>query len=246
MSDNKRREADFYPTPKTLVAKGVSLALERYTDRTSIFPWATRNMSFLDPGCGPDARFAEHADTLCFGDIVGVDIGTDRGIGLSEKPNVSLYWGVDFLDGEDSDWGHPEKYDIICGNPPFSLAEQFVSRCLELVAPEGVVCLLLRLGFWESQARVPLLTEFPPAMTYVLSQRPSFYSDSGIGKTDGTAYAYFVWDGRVVRKIHKSLGISPGINILSWRGNPKKCEGGPSALQNRIKIPQILSRMHGC
>lgn len=236
--------ADFYPTPTPLVKLGVNLAIHRckkihpHVRAAMDFPQTNPftdfdPLSFLDPGCGPDARFARYAAKIGFGECVGVDIG-GRGDfdpescvhgGLDIEPPYAplVYFGTDYLNtppggcGWRPEWVKPGYYDLVCGNPPFSLAEPFVRRSLEMVAPDGVVSLLLRLGFWESAARIPFFDEFPPAETHVLAQRPSFYTDTGIGKTDGTAYAWFLWDGQLVRRVARSLGYRPTIKMVSWR-----------------------------
>lgn len=211
----KRRESDLYPTPTPLVGEGVRLAMERLARGNGISSLNLEELLFLDPGCGPDARFAMLAHELGFGEVLGVDIlSTDI-----ESSHTFETYQDDFLglDKGLSEWFNPEKFDIVCGNPPFSLAEKFVRRSLEMVHPMGVVCFLLRLAIWESKDRIPFLNEFKPAETHVLSQRPSFYSDNGIGKTDGTAYAFFLWDGAEMRKILKGMGVKPTIDNLVWR-----------------------------
>lgn len=99
--------------------------------------------------------------------------------------------GVDYLTTE-----YPEK-DIIITNPPYSLAQEFVTKALT-EAP--VVVMLLRLGFLASQKRKEWLKANPPTSLIVLSKRPSFTGD---GKTDGADYAWVVWD-----KLN-NLGLKP-------------------------------------
>lgn len=75
-------------------------------------------------------------------------------------------------------------------NPPFILAEAFARECLKLAAPQGAtVALLLRLAFLETATRAPFHVEHP-ADIYPFATRPSFVVD---GKTDSTAYAWWVW-----------------------------------------------------
>lgn len=213
--EKTRKECDYYATPSPLVSCGVNLAAQRFARGTKEILLHLEDLTFLDPGCGPDARFAAYAHELGFGEVLGVDIHpTDI-----EPSHTFETYRDDFL-GQGDDlgaWFNPGQYDIVCGNPPFSLAEKFIRRSLELVSPMGVVCFLLRLGFWESKDRIPFLKEFKPAETHVLSQRPSFYTDSGIGKTDGTAYAFFLWDGAEIRRILKGMGVQSTIHNLIWR-----------------------------
>jgi hypothetical protein len=76
---------------------------------------------------------------------------------------------------------------VIVGNPPYADAEAHIVHAHEL----GPVAIgfLLRLGFLESNARVPFWHAFPPTAVRVLSKRPSFTG----GGTDSTAYAWFEW-----------------------------------------------------
>ena len=46
-----------------------------------------------------------------------------------------------------------KKYDLIIGNPPFSLALEFIQRAFQVVKPGGKVIFLLRTAFLESDRR---------------------------------------------------------------------------------------------
>lgn len=99
--------------------------------------------------------------------------------------------GVDYLNTE-----YPHV-DCIITNPPYSLAQEFVTKGL---GEADVVIMLLRLGFLESQVRNKWWQENKPSSLMVLSQRPSFTEN---GKTDGSGYAYFIWDKK------NRLGLEP-------------------------------------
>lgn len=77
----------------------------------------------------------------------------------------------------------------IITNPPYSLAFEFVQSCWAT----GVrsMAMLLRLGFLESEKRHEWLSANPPSQFIVCSTRPSFTGD---GNTDGTGYAWFIWE----------------------------------------------------
>lgn len=80
--------------------------------------------------------------------------------------------------------------DVYITNPPFSLAEGFARALIERAAPKGAtVALLLRLAFLESASRIPFHDKHPSDI-YPFATRPSFSPD---GKTDSSAYAWFVW-----------------------------------------------------
>jgi hypothetical protein len=78
---------------------------------------------------------------------------------------------------------------MIIGNPPFSLAQEFLEKCFEIAKDDTYVVMLLRLAFLESRKRHKFWQENPLHKLYVLSERPSFIN----GKTDATAYGWFVW-----------------------------------------------------
>jgi len=79
-------------------------------------------------------------------------------------------------------------FDLIIGNPPFSLAQKFVEASLAVLAPGGTCAMLLRLAFLESSKRRRFHMAHPCEVN-VLPRRPSF---TGVG-TDSAAYAWFVW-----------------------------------------------------
>lgn len=82
------------------------------------------------------------------------------------------------------------KYDIVIGNPPYSLAKEFVEKCIDSLNDEGVLIFLLRTAFLESKSRYEFWQRNPLSGLYTLSKRPSF---TGHG-TDATSYSWFIWD----------------------------------------------------
>lgn len=85
---------------------------------------------------------------------------------------------------------HTGKYDVIIGNPPYSLAQEFIEKSLNMLTENGKLIFLLRTNFLESQKRAEWWQARIPQGLYVLSKRPSF---TGKG-TDATSYSWFVWD----------------------------------------------------
>lgn len=90
--------------------------------------------------------------------------------------------GVDYLSTK---YNH---VDCIITNPPYCLAQEFVEKAHQ---DADVIIMLLRLGFLESTKRIEFWKKYPVDHLITLSKRPSFTDN---GKTDGAAYAYFVWD----------------------------------------------------
>lgn len=66
---------------------------------------------------------------------------------------------------------NPNLYDWIITNPPFTQAEKFIRRALELGKP---CAFLLKSQFWHAQRRLSLFREYPPAYVLPLTWRPDF------------------------------------------------------------------------
>jgi hypothetical protein len=76
---------------------------------------------------------------------------------------------------------------LVLGNPPFSLAMEFIQHSMAAY-PNADVALLLRLPFLASNKRATFMQAFAPD-AYVLPDRPCFAK----GDSDNTDYAWMVW-----------------------------------------------------
>lgn len=172
-SNRGRSPRDLYITPPELAEAALDII-------------TTKNFGYvLDAGCG----------TGNWGK--GIDLVSDYLIGLDLHPNISEK-NERFYDevktGDFLDFRVIAKFDLICGNPPYSLAEEFIRHSFELLEDNGYVYFLLRLSFLEGIARCRgLFQEFPIKRVYVCSRRPSFFSTNGKHTTDTLAYAMFLW-----------------------------------------------------
>lgn len=170
---------DFYSTPPWCV---------RALLRTVRLPRGV----WLDP-CAGDGAIIEAAR----GTWMAYEIRAEAVARLRMLEGIGgLSWAdhVSFLDLPDLA-AVPSPPVAVIANPPYSLAREFVERALSIGPVRPVVCMLLRLGFLESQGRCSWLRADMPDV-HVLSRRPSFRN----GRTDASAYAWFVWHPRKQRK----------------------------------------------
>lgn len=184
---------DFYPTPAPLIAAAL--------DRVYLAGTIGQSLTILDPGAGrgewgtaarrrwPDAR------------LIGIDL-------IHDAPTSGAY--DQWITGDFLSWAaHYDRdreglIDLAIGNPPYSLAEQFIRASARLVGPGGLIVFLLRLAMLEGQKRgAGLWRELPPARVSVCPARPSFTSDR---KTDMAAYAVFFVAAR--RALRYDLGLA--------------------------------------
>jgi hypothetical protein len=97
--------------------------------------------------------------------------------------------------------------DLILGNPPYSLAEEFIRHAWICLPPGGSICFLLRGGFRAGVNRwsdVGLLMQAPIRDSWPVVPRPSF---SGDGATEGTEYEVLLW----------TIGYGGTIEPIRWK-----------------------------
>jgi hypothetical protein len=170
----KRVESDFYPTPPE-----VTEALMRFlllpTDKV-----------IWEPACGT-------------GEMVRVMLKHGYMVACSDLNPTDFIRGAEPEDFLAVDM--PEGVDWIITNPPFSIADKFIERCLEHKKP---FALLLKSQYWHAKKRLDLFREHPPAYVLPLTWRPDFmFKQRGKGsplmdviwcvwdaeKTENTIYA---------------------------------------------------------
>lgn len=158
----------------------------------------------LDAGCGTGVWGKAVANHIFTDNIYGIDLKP-----CIDKENSSYYEEIiegDYLQYKPS----ISRYHLICGNPPYSLAENFLRHSFEILEPYGYVYFLLRLSFLEGIKRGKgLFSEFPLKRVYVCSRRPSFFSsDDEHHTTDTLAYAMFLWQYGYTKR--------PVVDFLDW------------------------------
>lgn len=149
-----RQPDDFYETPAWA------------TD--AILPYLNLTGSILEPGAGHGA-IAER--------LLAAGVPRDR-ITLNELDGerariCSLRTGIDTTTSDFLAWPCVSRFDLVIGNPPYLLAQEFLERARQVVRPTGEVVMLLRLNFVSGLKRVAFWRE-NPAHIFVLPKRPSF------------------------------------------------------------------------
>ena len=88
----------------------------------------------------------------------------------------------------------PSGCEAIVTNPPFKLAEEFITHALDL-CPR--VIMLLRLAFLESERRTAILEGCGLARVHIFRKRlPMMHRDGWEGRkaNSGMAFGWFCWD----------------------------------------------------
>jgi len=115
-------------------------------------------------------------------------IGTGAITEVLERVSNDIEWAEISLGRDFLTWDFGRRFDFVITNPPFSLAQEFVDRSLELA---DCVVMLLPLSFLASRKRREWWRGRRPTALHVLSRRPSFTGDN---RTDAMDYGWFVWD----------------------------------------------------
>lgn len=143
---DKRRELDFYPTPKNVTRSLMDFMFkEGYFDP---------NTTLWEPACG-DGSMSEVLKEYC-PSVYSSDI---RETGYGDG-------GIDFLC---ANWNG--EFNAIITNPPFNLSALFIEKALREVE---FVCMLLKSQYWHAKARYDLFIQNPPMYVLPLTWRPDF------------------------------------------------------------------------
>lgn len=128
------------------------------------------------------------------------------------SPNVLI---GDFFSPETRAFVNNWRPSCVITNPPYSLAVPFITACLDIVGPDGVVAMLLRLNFMSSSRRAGFFKGNMPDI-YVLPDRPNFVlSDKG-STSDMQEYAWFVWSG-----VRTDVGAIRRLGVTHRSERPK-------------------------
>lgn len=137
-----RNKTDFYPTPHE-----ATIALLKYLN-------IPKRAVIWEPACG-QGHIAKVLKQFEY-KVVSSEL-YNHGYGMT---------GIDFLQTKDfyrSEW--------IITNPPFSLSEEFILKCISYQIP---FALLLKAQYWHSAKRRKLFEEYTPSHILPLTWRPDF------------------------------------------------------------------------
>lgn len=169
----KRVEADFYPTPLSVI--------EHFLKHHKL----NQEGAIYEPSAGNGNFIKAIKDSHYQNELIANELREEEHNNLIQNGADYIYH-ENFLEGKIPD----HNVSTIITNPPFTYAKEFISRCKELY-PNAEIIMLLRLAFLESKRRFDFWQQHPVSKLYILSQRPSFMAN---GKSDATAYAWFVWN----------------------------------------------------
>lgn len=191
-------EGDKYYTPDWCVRQCIDLVIPLLVPQPK---------TILEPAAGLGAFVAPLRAAYPGAVIHANDI--DPLVGSWASADVSLH--LDFLKIGVSPLHNGARYDLIVGNPPFTFAQDFVSKSLQLA---DSVLFILRQGFMSSAERARFFRETKPVLVRNIPCRPSFTPD---GETDSADYCWIGWrrgyTGRTdldwLPEVPKSLRLPP-------------------------------------
>jgi len=175
---SNRKELDHYPTPKE-----ATKALMNFLHNDLTFYFTKDECKRIwEPACGEG--FISEVIKKYGHNVYSSDVKTDYG-------NV-----LDFF--EHSFPKDPKRgiFDAVITNPPFNLAEQFITESLK-VAP--IVCMLLKTQYWHAKSRYELFMKSKPAYILPLTWRPDFMEHTRINGEKGSPtmdVSWVVWIGK--------------------------------------------------
>lgn len=130
----------------------------------------------LEPCCG-QGHIAKVLTVRGY-DVVATDL-CDRGFGEPGHNFLTENYGVVDMD--------------IITNPPYSRAQQFVEKALDIVGDGHKVVMFLKLTFAEGKSRRELFGKFPPKTVYVSSSRLECGKNGVFGSGSAVCYAWWCW-----------------------------------------------------
>jgi 23S rRNA U2552 (ribose-2'-O)-methylase RlmE/FtsJ len=211
-SDRGRSPRDFYQTPIELADAALEYLIEKEKFwRNFRMVFGNQQLRVMDPGCGT-GTWSQSASRRFMYTRLGLAQQHQYPLvhSIDIEPQITSEGPIQVIQKDYMDYEVATKYHLVVGNPPYSQAEDFIRKSMELIVERGYVYFLLQLNFLGSRRRqVGLFNEYRPKEIVVLTRRPSFFSvDNKPNSTDTINYAMFLWQ--------KGHNLSTEINWLYW------------------------------
>ena len=175
---------------------GTSTTRERVKDDYYATPYdSTRALldnvkfygNFLEP-CVGGGHIAEIIKQYYPNEVLYAMDLVDRGY-----PNTlqADYLNYDFIN---------QKFDNIITNPPYSLAQEFLEKSMNILSDAGKIAMFLKIQFLEGAKRRELFKKYPPKYIYVFSKRQNPWrngspiDENGKPWSSTMCFAWFVWE----------------------------------------------------
>ena len=127
---SERKPHDFYATPIDCI--------ENFIDNYR----GIISGKILEPSVGNGNIVQALRNKNVEGYITGLEIREE------EKDNLKAICD-EVVIGDFLEWETDRKFDVIIGNPPYSMAIEFVKKCFDLLEDNGKLIFLLRTAFFR-------------------------------------------------------------------------------------------------
>ena len=93
-----------------------------------------------------------------------------------------------------------QKFDNIITNPPYSLAQEFLEKSMEIINENGKVAMFLKIQFLEGVKRKDMFKKYPPKYIYVFTKRQNPWrngksvDEKGKPWSSTMCFAWFIWE----------------------------------------------------
>lgn len=194
------KEIEFFPTPEPLAGYLVDRLVWQMP--AELQGESGETLQVLEPSAGKGPFVRALAKRKGSVHVTGIDPNFDAPDDLPENAEwerMSLEDLHEALEGE-------APFDIVCGNPPFSLAHEHLLLLFKMVRKGGYIGFLLRSGFLSSAKRAPFFAAYPPKHVYIFSNRPSF-AWSWTCKEIGCKHKWFTEPGDSTADCPQCFGI---------------------------------------
>lgn len=167
-----RHAADYYVTPQKpihdfLCAMREDDPTQFGAQYTGLFQAMDTGIHVIDPCAGGDATtpmaYPLALKSSAWPKITSITTVDWRGDSPAE------HRGTDFLM-----WEPSRQFDLAITNPPFDRAREIIDRCFQVVAPGGMVVMLLRLNYFGGEKRAHWWADNMPTVCYIHSKRIGF------------------------------------------------------------------------